>query len=69
VGSRLGLLSLLRTLCSGTLLLALLDGGDTGGRTSLGSLCATLLDHIEGGTDNGTLSLDLLAAAGLGLLL
>jgi len=69
LGSGLGLLSLLHALGGGTLLLALLDGGLTGSRAGLGALCATLLDDVEGSTDDGTLGLDLAATAGLGGLL
>jgi hypothetical protein len=69
LGGGLGLLSLLRALGGSALLLALLDGGLAGGRAGLGTLCATLLDHVEGSTNDGTLGLDLTATAGLGSLL
>ena len=69
LGSGLGLLSLLHALGGGALLLALLDGGLAGSRAGLGALCATLLDDVEGSTDDGTLGLDLAATAGLGGLL
>ena len=69
LGGGLGLLSLLDALGGGALLLALLDGGLAGSRAGLGALCATLLDDVEGSTDDGTLGLDLAATAGLGGLL
>lgn len=69
LGSGLGLLSLLHALGGSALLLALLDGGLAGSRAGLGALCATLLDDVEGSTDDGTLGLDLAATAGLGGLL
>lgn len=69
LGGGLSLLSLLRALGSGTLLLALLDGGLAGSGAGLGALCAALLDHVEGSTNDGTLGLDLATAAGLGGLL
>jgi hypothetical protein len=69
VGSGLGLLGLLRALGSGTLLLALAYGCETGGRAGLRSLRAALLDDIERCTDDSTLGLDLLAATSLGCLL
>ena len=69
VSGLLGLLSLLHALGGSALLLALLDGGLAGSRAGLGALCATLLDDVEGSTDDGTLGLDLAATAGLGGLL
>lgn len=54
----LGLLSLLGGLLGRLLLLALLDGGQTGGAAGLGADRAALLDHIERSTNNGTLRLD-----------
>jgi len=57
-GGVLGLLSLLLALGSGLLLLGLLNGGGTGSGTGLGAHATALLDHIEGGTDDGTLGLD-----------
>ena len=65
----LGLLRPLLALCGSALVLASLDRLSAGCRTSLWALGAALLDHIERCTDNGTLGLDLLATAGLGLLL
>merc|ERR1712230_248842 len=65
-GSVLRLLSLLCALGSSSLLLALLDSSLTGGGTGFWSLTATLLDHIEGGTDNSTLRLDGTAGSLLG---
>ena len=65
----LGLLGLLLRLGGGLLLLALLDGCGTGSGTGLGALGAALLDHVEGGTDDGTLVLDSAASALLGDLL
>lgn len=69
LGGSFGLLSLLNALGGGTLLLALLDGGLAGSRAGLGALCAALLDHVEGSTNDGTLGLDLATTAGLGGLL
>ena len=69
LGGGLGLLSLLRALARLALLLALTDSLCAGGRAGLRALGAALLDHIEGGTDDGTLGLHLTATAGLGLLL
>jgi hypothetical protein len=69
LGGGLGLLSLLHALGGSALLLALLDGGLAGSRAGLGALCATLLDHVKGSTNDGTLGLDLTATAGLGSLL
>ena len=57
VGGVLGLVSLLLALGSGLLLLALLDGLLAGGGTGLRAHGTALLDHIEGGTDDGTLVL------------
>lgn len=65
-GGVLGLLSLLAALGSGLLLLGLLDSLLAGGGTSLGAHAAALLDHIKGGTDDGTLVLDDTAGALLG---
>lgn len=65
----LGLLGLLNALGGSALLLALLDGGLAGSRAGLGALRAALLDDVEGSTNDGTLGLDLAAAAGLGGLL
>lgn len=65
-GSTLRLLSLLRALCCGTLLLALLDCGCAGSGTGFGSLRSTLLDYIERGTDDSTLRLDCAARSLLG---
>jgi hypothetical protein len=66
MSSRLRLLGLLHTLRCGLLLLALLDSLGAGGSAGLGALGTALLDHVEGGSDDGTLGLDLAAAAGLG---
>lgn len=68
-GGALGLLSLLRRLGCGLLVLTLLDGGGAGSRAGLGALGAALLDDVERGTDNGTLLLDCAAGALLGNLL
>lgn len=68
-GGGLGLLSLLLRLGGGLLLLALLDGGSAGCGAGLGALGAALLDHVEGGTDDGALVLDGAAGALLGSLL
>ena len=68
-GGVLGLVGLLRRLGGGLLVLALLDGGGAGGRAGLGALGAALLDHVERGTDDGTLVLDGAAGALLGNLL
>lgn len=57
-GGGLGLVSLLSALGSGLLLLGLLDGVLASGGTGLGALVAALLDHIERGTDDGTLGLN-----------
>ena len=56
-GSSLGLLGLLAALGGSLLLLGVLDGLLAGGLTGLGALGAALLDHVEGGTDDGTLVL------------
>lgn len=48
------------------LLLGVLDGGGAGGVAGLRALSAALLDHIEGGTNDGTLGLDGSAGALLG---
>lgn len=69
LGSELSLLSLLSSGSSLLLLLALLDGLGSGGGTSLGSDGSTLLNHIEGGTDDGSLGLDGSAGSLLGNLL
>lgn len=69
VSSSLGLLCLLDALRGSALLLALLDRLSASGGAGLGALRAALLDHVQRSTDNGTLGLDGLAAAGLGLLL
>lgn len=65
-GSGLGLVGLLGGGGGVLLLLALLDGLGAGRRSGLGPHGAALLDHIEGGTDNGTLGLDSSAGALLG---
>lgn len=62
----LGLLSLLLGLGCGLLLLGVLDGGLSCGGADFGALRALLLDHVEGGTDDGTLVLDGTAGALLG---
>ena len=67
--SALGLLCLLRTLRRSPLLLRLLSSSRALRRTSLRAHGPALLDHIERGTNNSTLRLDLTATAGLGLLL
>jgi hypothetical protein len=69
LGGGLGLVSLLGGGGSLLLLLALLDGLSAGGTAGLRSHRATLLDHIERGTDDGTLGLDGTASALLGDLL
>jgi len=56
--SRLGLLSLLRACSSSSLLLSFLDSSKSGGWSGLWSLSSSLLNHIEGSTNNGTLRLD-----------
>jgi hypothetical protein len=65
-GGELGLLSLLGSSGGLLLVLALLDGGEAGGGTGLGAHRATLLDHIEGSTNDSTLGLDGAAGALLG---
>lgn len=65
----LGLLHLLLALSGSLLLLALLDGGLAGGGTGLWALRPAFLDHIERGTDDGTLVLNGAASALLGDLL
>ena len=67
--SGLGLLRPLLALGGSALLLASLDRLRAGCGTSLWAHGAALLDHIERCTNDGTLGLDLLATAGLGLLL
>lgn len=67
--SVLRLLSLLGGLGGLLLLLVLLDGLGAGGGTGLGAHGALLLDHIEGGTNDGTLVLDGSPGALLGDLL
>jgi len=62
----LGLLRLLFCISRSLLLLALLDGGAAGSSTGLGPLGTALLDHIERGTNDGTLVLDCAAGALLG---
>ena len=62
----LAFLCLPRALSRGLLLLALLDGSLASRSTCLWSLCAALLDHIEGCSDDGTLVLDRAAGAFLG---
>lgn len=65
-GSGLGLLSTLAALVGGLLLLGVLDSLLAGGGTGLGALGAALLDHVEGGTNDGTLALHDTAGALLG---
>lgn len=65
-GGALGLLSLLLALGGGLLLLGLLDGLLASGLTGLGAHGAALLDHIEGGTNDGTLVLHNTAGTLLG---
>lgn len=62
-GGLLGLLGLLGGRGLGLLLFALLDGLGTGGGTGLGAHGSLLLDHIERGTNDGTLGLDGAAGA------
>jgi hypothetical protein len=62
-GSGLGLLSFLAALRSGLLVLGVLDSLLAGGGTSFRALASSLLDHIKGSTDNGTLGLDNTASA------
>lgn len=64
--SLLGLLGLLGGLGGSLLLLAVLDGLQTGGRADLGTDRSLLLDHIERGTDDSTLGLDSAAGSLLG---
>lgn len=64
--SVLGLLGLLGSSGGLLLLLGLLDGGIAGGGTGLGAHGTALLDHLERGTNDGTLSLDGTASALLG---
>lgn len=66
LGGALGLLGLLLALGGALLLLGLLDGLLAGGLTGLGALGAALLDHVEGGTDDGTLVLHNTAGTLLG---
>lgn len=54
----LGSLGLLLGLGLLLLILSGLDGLLTGGLTGLWLHGSSLLDHVEGGTDNGTLALD-----------
>lgn len=65
-GGVLSLLGLLLRVRLSLLLLALLDGGAAGSSTGLRSLGAALLDHVERGTDDGTLVLDCAAGTLLG---
>ena len=65
-GSLFSLLSLLCGLRGGLLLLAFLDGGAACSGTGLGTLAAALLNHVERGTDDGTLVLDCAAGTLLG---
>lgn len=64
--SVLGLVGLLGSSFGLLLLLALLNGCETGGGASLGAHGALLLDHIERGTNDGTLGLDSAAGPLLG---
>jgi len=57
---------LLGTLLCGTLLLGGVDGRLTSSGSSFGSLVSSLLDHIEGGTDDSSLRLNGTAGALLG---
>jgi len=59
----LRLLSLLCTLSRGSLLLALLDCGLSGSGAGFRAHRSSLLDHIEGGTDDGSLGLDCAAGS------
>jgi len=63
---RLGLLRLLLALGGGPLLLALLDGLVTSSLAGFGTESTLLFDHIEGGTNDGTLGLDGTAGSLLG---
>lgn len=65
----LGLLSLLSGLGSSLLLFALLDGLLAGSRARLRAHRSSLLNHIEGSTNDGTLGLDGSAGSLLGSLL
>lgn len=65
-GGVLGLVALLGGGGGLLLLLALLDGGGSGGGPRLGSHRSLLLDHIEGGADDGSLRLDGSAGSLLG---
>lgn len=60
---RLGLLRLSCTLGRSLLLFPLLDGCLTGGGAGLGSLCASLFNHVERSSHDGALMLDRAAAA------
>ena len=60
------LLGLLLALAVGFLLLGVLDRGLAGGGAGFGALGAALLDHVEGGSDDGTLVLDGAAGAFFG---
>ena len=62
----LGLLRLLLALRRGLLVLALLDGCRACCGAGFWALCAALLDHVEGGSDDGALGLDGTASALLG---
>jgi hypothetical protein len=68
-GGALGLLRLLLGSSRLLLLLALLDGLGASGRSGLGAHGSLLLDHIERGTDDGSLRLDCSAGSLLGHLL
>lgn len=65
-GSVLGLVALLGGGTGLLLLLALLNGGGSGGGPRLRSHRSLLLDHIEGGADDGSLRLDGSAGSLLG---
>ena len=67
--SGLSLLGLLCALGGSALVLTLLDCGLAGGGTSLWSLGSSLLDDVEGSTNDGTLGLDGTAGTLLGNLL
>jgi hypothetical protein len=66
---QLGLVCLLLLLGLGLLVLCILDRGSSGSSTSFWALGASLLDDVEGSTDNGTLVLDGTAGSLLGYLL
>jgi hypothetical protein len=66
VGGVLRLLGLLAALRRGLLFLGFRDGLLARGGPGLGAHVAALLDHIEGGADDGTLVLDGTAGALLG---